>query len=167
VNCNHECWIWQLGEDTSRRFASALAQIGRQSHVASMSFFYCLSNFTYTFLQKLLNPLPANPFSIIKIIQQQPALKCLQKICNAISQCRGLSPTWFKRFCLWITDRCLFPTIPATDTFFHRFNAPQLAWTIILAYCFKEISVWFRLISSLCSAPPKSDKSSLSSSASY
>jgi len=79
---NHERCIWQLGEVTSSLFARALAQIRRWSPVASPSFFAHLPNLACTYLLKHLHPLMANPLSIIEIIQRQPDLEYLQKICN-------------------------------------------------------------------------------------
>jgi len=80
VNHNREHCIWQLWEVTCHHFARALSQIRRRSLVASPSLFPCLSNLACTYLQKHLDPLPANPFSIIEISQPQPVLKCRQKI---------------------------------------------------------------------------------------
>jgi len=75
-------FFWQLWEVTSGHFAHALSQIRHQSLVASPSHFPHRLNFMRPFIQNHLHPLPTNPFSLIEIIQQQPALKCLQKIWN-------------------------------------------------------------------------------------
>jgi len=85
---------------------------------------------------------------------------------TAISQCRGPFCYCFKRLCPGIIDRCFFSSNPATHTFFHLLNALKLGCAILLANCFKENSVCFKLIGALPSALPKSDESSLSYSAS-
>jgi len=89
-------------------------------------------------------------------------LKVSKKSATAVAQCRRSSCCCFKRFCPAIMDRCFFSRNPATHTFFHLLNALKLRCPILFANCFKENSVCFKLIGALPSAPPKSDKSSLS-----
>jgi hypothetical protein len=50
---------------------------------------------------------------------------------------------------------------PSTHTVFNVLNALLFAGSILWASCFEERSVCFRLIGSLTSAPPESDKPSL------
>jgi hypothetical protein len=88
--------------------------------------------------------------------------KVSKKSATAVSQCRGPSRSCFRRFCPQIMDRCLFSRNPATHTFFHLLKALKLGCPILLANCFKENLVWFKLSGALGSAPPKSDESSLS-----
>jgi len=90
-----------------------------------------------------------------------------KKSATAVSQCRGPSRTCFNQFCPLIMDRWFFSRNTATHTFFHLLNPLKLGCPILLANCFKENSVCFRLIGGLPSAPPKSDESLLSSAASY
>jgi hypothetical protein len=61
--------------------AYLLAQMRPRSHVTSRSLVSHPPNVVCTYLPNHLNPQQVNPLSIIKIIQQQPALKCLQRIC--------------------------------------------------------------------------------------
>ena len=46
-----------------------------------------------------------------------------KKSAATVSQCRGPSQPFFKRFCPLIMDRCFFSRNPATHTFFHLLNA--------------------------------------------
>jgi len=89
VNHNRERCIWQLCEVTSPLCACALSLIRRQSLVPSPYLFLCLSNFTCTFHQKHLHPLPVNLFSIIEINQRQPVLECHQKLCDRCLPVQG------------------------------------------------------------------------------
>ena len=73
---------------------------------------------------------------------------------TTISQCRGPSGCGFKQFCPGIMDQCFFSRNPATPSFFHLLNALKLGCPILLANCFKENSVCFKLIGALPSAPP-------------
>jgi len=104
--------------------------------------------------------------ALSKLSSGSQTLNVSKKSATAVSLCRGPSRTCFKRFCPRIMDRCFFSKNPATHTLFHLLNALLLACPILLANCFKENSVCFKLTGSLPSAPPKSDESSLSSSAS-
>jgi len=89
-------------------------------------------------------------------------LKVSKKSVTAVSQYKGPSLSCFKLFCPGIMDRCFFSRNPATHTFFHLFNELKLGCPILLANCFKENSICFKLIGTLPSAPPKSDESLLS-----
>ena len=80
MNHNDEIHIWHLWEVTSRYVTPALSQIRRQLLIALPSLLPSLPNLTGTFLQKHLNPLSPNPFSIMEIFQTQPGLESLQKI---------------------------------------------------------------------------------------
>jgi len=91
--------------------------------------------------------------------------KVSKKSATAVSQCRGPSHIWFKQFCPGIMDQCFFSGNPATHTFFHLLNVLKSGCPILLANCFKENWVCFKLIGALPSAPPRSDESSLSASA--
>jgi len=64
-------------------------------------------------------------------------------------------------------DQCFFPRNPATHTFFHFLNVLKLGCPILLANCFKENSICFRLFRALPSAPPGSDELLLSYSTLY
>jgi hypothetical protein len=46
-------------------------------------------------------------------------------------------------------DRSFFPRNPATHYFFHLLNLLKLGCPILLANCFKENSVCFKLIGAL------------------
>jgi len=81
---------------------------------------------------------------------------------TTISQRRGPSCNWFNQFCPRILDRFFFLRNSATHIFFHLWNALKSGCPILLANCFKENSICFKLIGALPSAPPKSDESSLS-----
>jgi len=98
-------------------------------------------------------------YSKIMNIAKNPAID--------ISQCMGPSRTCFNQFCPRIMDRCFFFKNLTSHTFFHLSNALKLGCLILLANCFKEISVCFSVIGGVPAAPPKSDKLSLSSAASY
>jgi hypothetical protein len=89
-----------------------------------------------------------------------------KKSATTISKLRSPFRCCFRRFCPGIIDRCFFSRNPATHTFFHLLNALKLGCPILLANCFKENSVCFKLVGAFASAPPKSDKLSLSQSAS-
>jgi len=102
-----------------------------------------------------------------KLTSRSEVSSVTKKSAAAISQCMGPSRTCLNWFCPWIMDRCFLPGNPATHTFFHLLKALKLGCLILLANCFKENSICFRLIGGLPSAPPKSDKSSLSWAASY
>jgi len=82
MNHNHDSYIWQLWEVSSRNVTCALPQIHHLSLVASPSLLPHLPNLACTFLQTHLNPLALNPFGIIKIIRRQQVVKCHQNICN-------------------------------------------------------------------------------------
>jgi len=82
---------------------------------------------------------------------------------TAVPEWSGPSWSWLKWFCPQMKDRCCFLRNPATHTFFHLLNALELACPILLANCFKEKWVCFRLTGSVVYTLPKSDKSSLSS----
>jgi hypothetical protein len=90
-----------------------------------------------------------------------------RKSATAVFQCRSLTRTCFNWFCRRIIDRCFFSRYLTTHTFFHLLNVLKLGCPILLANCFKENSICFRLIGGLPSALPKSDESSLSSAATY
>jgi len=85
---------------------------------------------------------------------------------TTVSQCRGPSRICFKRFCPRIMHQCFFSKNPATHTFFHLLNVLKLGYHILLANCFKENPVCIKVMEAWPLAPPKSDKSSLSTSAS-
>jgi len=82
MNHDHESCIWQLWEVTSRFFARAPSQICCQWLVSSPSLFPRLPKLSCTIIQKYLNPLSPNLFSIIEIFQRQRGLESLQNIYN-------------------------------------------------------------------------------------
>jgi len=100
--------------------------------------------------------------ALSKFSQGSQVLKVSKKSATAVSQSRGPSLSCFKRFCPGIMNRCFFSRNPASHTFFHLLNVLKLGCPILLANCFKENSICFKLIGTMPSAPPKSDKSSLS-----
>jgi hypothetical protein len=63
-------------------------------------------------------------------------------------------------------DQCFFLRNPATHTLIHLLNAPKLGCPIVLASCYKEYSVCFKLIGALPLALCMSGEFSLSASAS-
>ena len=99
--------------------------------------------------------------TLLKFSKDSQVLKVSKKSATAVSQCRGPSHSCFRWFYPRIVDRC-FLRHPGTHSFFHLLKALKLGCPIFLANCFKEDSVCFRQIGALHSAPPKSDKSSLS-----
>jgi hypothetical protein len=73
---------------------------------------------------------------------------------NVVSQCRGPSCSCSQRFCHWILNRYFFSINPATDTFFHLLQPLKLRSCILLANCFKQNWVCFKLIVALPSIRP-------------
>jgi len=92
--------------------------------------------------------------ALSKISQVSHISKVSKKSATGVSPCRGSSLTWFKRFCPGIIFRCLFTMNPATHTFFHLLKVLMLRCRILLASCFKENSVWSKLIRVVPSASP-------------
>jgi len=96
ANHNHEDCIWQLGDVTFCLVACTLAQIDHKKPVALHYIFPRLLIFTCTFVQKCLNPPPANPFHTVEIIQPQPVFECIQSICNHHLPFQGFISNWFE-----------------------------------------------------------------------
>ena len=146
TNHNDDCCIWQLRDVTYRSFARALTQIRHRSLVALPSLPPRLPNLACTFLQKHLNPLSPNPFGIIEVFQGQPLFESLQKICNCRLPMQGSISLLFQT----VFSRDIGPMLllenPATHTFSHLFNALKLGCPILLANCFKQKSVCYKLI---------------------
>jgi hypothetical protein len=91
--------------------------------------------------------------------------KIAKQSTTTITQCCGPSRSWYKWLCLSIMDPCFFCRIPATHNFFNLLKILNLGCSLVLANFFKENSICLGLIGAVLSAPPKSDKSSLSKSA--
>jgi len=100
--------------------------------------------------------------ALSKFSQGSHYSKVSKKSPTAISLCRGPFRCCFNRFCPGIMDRCFFSRTLATHSFFHLLNSLKLGCPILLANCFKENSVCYKLIGAMPSALPKSDESSLS-----
>jgi len=167
ANNNHENHIWQPSEVTCCLCAHAPSHIPRWWLVPSTSLILRLSNCNWTFRSHHLNVLPATPFRFMEIKQWQGVLECLQLYATALCLCCGLSQSSFHWSSHWIMNRFFFSRILATHIFFHLLDALKLGCCILLAACFKENSICFRLIGGMPAAPSKSDKSCLASAASH
>jgi len=121
-----------------------------------------LPNLTYTFLQIIPTHCRRMLSALSKCLKGSQVSKFSKQSATTVSQCRGLSRSCFKWFCLWIMDRCLYSRNPATSTIFHLLKALKLCCLILLANCFLENFICFKLIEALSLAPPKSDESLLS-----
>jgi len=147
ANYNPEYCIWQLREVTSHHFVWALSQIHRWWIVAFPFLFRRLSNFTCTFLQTHLNPMVANPISIIKINQWQPVLKCHKHICD-------------RRLLVQRSITNLFQTVPPPDNGLmllpqkphHSYFLPLVECTVVgLPHPFGKLLQWeFGLLQADC-----------------
>ena len=91
-----------------------------------LPFFPWLPNFACTFVQKHLDPLPANPFSIIEIIQRQPGFECLQKICNQHLPAQGSIANLFQSVLPPDYGKMLFLKEPS-----HPYFLPLVERTIV------------------------------------
>jgi len=162
TNHNHESCIWHLWDGTFRFFACALSQIRRRLVVALPSLLPLLPNLACTFPQNHLNLLSPNPFGIIEVFPGQPLLESLQKIFIRRLPVQGSISLLIQTVLSWDNGPMLLLEKPSHHTLLHLLNAPMLGCPILLANCFKENSICFKLIWALPSAPPKSNKSSLS-----
>ena len=114
------------------------SQSGCQSLVAWLSRFPWLSNFACTFLQQHLNPLPATPFSIIRMIQWQPVLECRQT--NYIRHLSAQGSIWNLIQMVLPPDNgpMLLLEIPR-----HPFFLPLVECTVVgLAHHFGKLLQW-------------------------
>jgi len=162
MNHSHERCIWQLSEVTSHSLASTLSLIRRRSFVASPSLLPNLPNLVCTFPHTHLSQLSLNSISIIKNFQWQPGLQSLRNICNSRLPVQGSISQLF----LMVLSPDRWPTLllqkPSYPYFHPLVDGTNIEMPHPLANCFKENSVCFKLIEALPSAPPKSDKWSLS-----
>jgi len=93
------------------------------------------------------------------IFKRAQVTKVSKQSATSVSQSRGPSRSCFKQFCPRIMDLCFFSRYPATHTFFPWLKSLKLGCCMLLANCFKENSVCFKLIGAMPSAPPRSDES--------
>jgi len=104
--------------------------------------------------------------ALLKLSNGNQLSNVSKKSLTSVSQCRGSSLSCFKMLWPRKMDLCFFSKNPATYPYFHLFNALLLDWPSLLANCFKEYSVCFRLTGCVFSAPLNSNEFSLSLSAS-
>jgi len=100
--------------------------------------------------------------ALSKIFNSSHVLIVSKKRATPVAQSRGPFHNCFWWFCPRIQNRCFLSSHPATHTFIYLLNVLKLGCPILLATCFKENSVCFKLIGAVPSALPKSDESSLS-----
>jgi len=165
TNYNHERCIWQLREVTSCYSDLVVSQIHCRSLVVSSSLYSPILNIICTCLERHLHPRLQNPFGNLTLSDGSQGSKDPKNSSTALSKSRGPSPNCFKWICPRILDRCFILRNPAAHCLFHLLNIQKLDCRILLANCFKENSVWFKLIRAWTSASPKSDESSFSASA--
>jgi len=143
-------------------FVRPLTQIRCRSLVASLSLVPHLPNLLCTWLPTHLHPLSPNPFAVIENFQRQPGLKSLPKICN---RCLPVQRSMSQLFQTVLSpdNGLLFPPKkPCHPYFLPLVKRTKAGLPHPLANCLKVNSICFKLIGALPSAPPESDKSSLS-----
>jgi len=166
MNYNHESGIWQLCDVTSWFLPACSPKSVAGWLLPPLPFFLASWTTLAHFFKKPSTQYRWMHSALSKFSKCSQVSELSRKSATVISQRRGSSRNCFKRNCPGIMDQCIFPKNPPTHTSFHLLKALKLCYPILLANCFKENSVCFKVIVTLPSAPHKSDESSLSVSAS-